>query len=155
MSNALYKPDSPSAYYMSCMSVEPTTIFNARYEDLNDEGLDLLYNVCTLVGNRQFKGTLKECTLVPMRTGSLIFDKSHPMYTKHFAGACDVWCASADRVLVGTNEDGISIKTSIVSFFSIEGEGDESDEEEGDEKWGWAYTMSGSLYKIHWANEDK
>jgi hypothetical protein len=155
MSTSLYKTDSPSAYYMSCMTVEPTTIFKARYNDLNEEGLDLLANVYERVGRREFKGTLKGAVLVPKRTGSLWFNKEDPMYTKYFEGSCDILCAMGDRFVQGTDEKGNNIHTSLVRFFSIEDDkGDEDGDEEEtpiDEKWGWAYTMSGSLYKVQWA----
>ena len=146
MSHKYVKKDIREYYFLTD---EQTTIPKNRYGTydgiLNDDGLAELQRIKQLVDSDQFKDTFVKYRFSPSNSGPWIPNKNSPYHTsENNMMALNSW---NDEILLGLNKymidlmpreknlneaDVTWIKTSPILFFTDD----------------WAYTKSGSLYKL-------
>jgi hypothetical protein len=126
----LLKSDS-KAHYECCD--DQMTIRNI--DALNEDGQRIYAHVQDLLERRTYTGTITSAVLVISNSGNWYEEPKHPAYVMgNIKGYLNSW---RNLLIKGTREkDNQDVQTSVIRFYSFP----------ENERTGWAYTVSGSLY---------
>jgi hypothetical protein len=119
-----FRSDSYSAY--RCADAK-YTIHPEEHTDLTDEGREFLERIQTAVNARAFKGVITNFILTPSPSGAIYHNRTSTYYNGQY-DQLNSWENRTVRGKCGEKD----IETSFVQFY-------------GDD---WAFTVSGSLYKL-------